>query len=94
MKKRETKDLDTRISNVLSEFTESVLLPAIGDMINTLKEDIAATKYELKDYVDRKLADQTAEIFKKFNHLEGRFTRLEGRFNRLEGCLETHLAIA
>ena len=45
MKKRETKDLDTRISNVLSEFTESVLLPAIGDMINTLKEDIAATKY-------------------------------------------------
>ena len=87
MKKRETKDLDTRISNVLSEFTESVLLPAIGDMINTLKEDIAATKYELKDYVDRKLADQTAEIFKKFNHLEGRFNRLEGR-------LETHLAIA
>ena len=78
----------------LYEIFDGFLLSAIGDMMNTLKEDIAATKYELKDYVDRKLADQTAEIFKKFNHLEGRFTRLEGRFNRLEGRLETHLAIA
>lgn len=82
MKKRVTaKELDKVVTmGTMFEFADTVMLPRIGDMIESsekrlrgemagmkaeLKKDIAATKYELKDYVDRKLADQTVEIFSR-----------------------------
>lgn len=64
-KKASVKELEKVVTlDVLLEYTDTLLLPRIGDMMNETEGRI---KYELKSYMDDKFADQTSDIFKASN---------------------------
>ncbi len=64
---------------VLFEFTEEVLLPRMSDLMEEkiiqsevrtegrLQKALAQQTHDLKDYIDRKLADHTAEMFRRLD---------------------------
>lgn len=49
---------------VLLEFTDEFLIPKMTDLV---KEEVAGVEYRLKSYIDRKLSDHTAELFKRLD---------------------------
>jgi hypothetical protein len=49
---------------VLLEFTNDFLIPAMSDMVKSAN---AEQEYNLKVYVDGKLADYTSDIFKRLD---------------------------
>lgn len=63
--------------NLLFEFTDEVLLPRMSDLMDDkldkrfaqldleLDKRFAQQNYELKDYIDKKLADYTSDIFRR-----------------------------
>lgn len=68
-KKASVKELEKVVTlDVLLEYTDTLLLPRIGDMMNEMEGRI---KYELKSYMDDKFADQTSDIFSRLDKREG-----------------------
>jgi hypothetical protein len=58
--------LDARLPIILGQFTEEVLLPAMKAMVSDSEErvrkDIAGSEYQVKVWVDEKLADLRGDI--------------------------------
>lgn len=55
---------------VLLEYTDEVLLPRMEEMVNTVVNEVTQKKtgqleYNLKVYIDEKLANYTSDIFKR-----------------------------
>lgn len=58
-------DLDKVVTlGVLLEFADEVLLPRITE---TIQQTVAASEYRIKEYVDKKLENHTAELFKRLD---------------------------
>ena len=58
--------LDDRFDTFRNEFRHE-LKEEIGSLRHELKEEIGSLRHELKDYVDKKLADQTSDIFRRLD---------------------------
>ena len=59
-----------RMSDIIEKKLENAisgLKKEMAEMRVEFKKDLAAMKYDLKDYVDHKLANQTSDIFKRLN---------------------------
>lgn len=69
-----------RITASLIEFADAVMFPHMDLRFDEFRKDwqkdLAATRYELKDYIDRRLNENTSEIFMR---LERRLVPLEKR---------------
>lgn len=62
MSKKELKQHVT--TEVLFEFTDSVLLPRINDLITAR---LAEQEYRLKDYMDKKFATFESDLTKRYD---------------------------
>ena len=72
---QKTHTIKKQMLEVMIEYTETFLIPLLDDRFDTfrnefrleLKEEIGSLRHELKDYVDKKLADQTSDIFRRLD---------------------------
>jgi len=53
------KESEKKFDVKLGQFTDDVLLPAISEVI---RKEIGAHRYEMKDYIDKKMAENKGDI--------------------------------
>lgn len=62
-KQKNSAELEKPVTlGVLLQFTDEFLIPRMAEMV---KEESNRLEHSLKDYIDRKLTDHTAQLFKR-----------------------------
>lgn len=67
---QQPEDLNKNVTlGVLLEYTDEFLLPRMEERVReVVKEEIGQSEHRVKDYIDRKLSDHTAEFFRRLEH--------------------------
>ena len=80
---QKTTPFKKQMFEVLVEYTETFLLPLLDNRFAEVKTDMAAMKYELKDYTDRKLADQKDYMHKRFNEQSTEIKKISSQVSEI-----------